>query len=359
MLSEANGSTSAIWIGVAVCLGTAAALLGRLLRLDFMTRPVQFYLAVGVGGLLVAIDAAARLDIVSGASTMLSEASASGRTWTLVLAMPLAAVAFVVAAHASAKRLIDDFAEPQVSVGASRGLRAIQALVDRHPVLRVSVLELKMLRRCAFPRYQFRGIGLLLVLLLLTVLLIPDDAYAFVTVLFVVIGFGLTYAQFAFAWNSDHFAGLFSLPISMDVHVHARWVVAMILTVAAAIAMTALAIVFTFSDPLAPLICSIFAIGCLNPALILTSVLWSKRVILNSGGMANLKAYSWNLYPVILGLWMGTQLLMTLTSLQVVMLTFFGFGMVGLVCQPTGLRGVAMTVRTNLPAMAERFRVAA
>lgn len=358
-LSEVYGSTSVIWIGVAVCLGTAAALLGRLLRLNLMTRPAQVYVIVGVAALLVGIDAAARLDLVYGASTILSQASASGRTWTLVFAMSLTAAAFVVAARASNERLTDDFAEPQVAIGASRSARSIQILADRQPVLRVAALELQMLHRCAFPRYQFRGIGLLLILLLSTVLLTPDDAYTFITVLFVVVGFGLTYAQFAFAWNSDHFPGLFSLPISMDVHVHARWLVAMVLTVVPAIAMTALAIVFTFSDPLAPIISSIFAIGCLNPALILTSVLWSKRVILNSGGMANLKAYSWNLYPVILGLWIGTQLLMTLTSLQVVMLTFSGIGMAGLVCQPTGLRRIAMTVRTNLPVMAERFRVAA
>lgn len=355
-LSGISGSTSVIWIGVAVCLGTAAALLGRLLRLNLMNRPVQFYAMAGAAALLVGIDAVARLDVVSGASTLLSQASASGRTWTLGLATSLMAAAFVVAARVSAKRLTDDIAEPQVSMGASRSAPSIQALANRHPI---AMLELRMLHRCAFPRYQFRGIGLLLLLLLSIVLLTRDDAYTFIAVLFVVVGFSLAYAQLAFAWNSDHFPGLFSLPISMDVHVYARWLVAMVLTVVPAIAMTPLTIVSNLGDPLAPMVCFLFAIGCLNPVLMLMSVLWSKRVFLDSGGIVNLKAYTWHLYLAMVGLWMGSELLVALTSQKKVLLVYLSLGVFGLLLQPTIVRRIAAAIRAVLPVMAERFRAAA
>lgn len=344
-----------LWLVGAAALGLSAFISGRQLRPKIIGRSAAFFGAITGIFMLGLVDAAAGFGVVTSLSGHLSAAFFTARPWAVVLSGTLLSVAIVTASFSSANRLryVDHTVLPS-AYGRPQGLAKL--IGDDRPVARLAALEMLMLRRCAYPQYQLRGIGLMLIVLLAIIAIMPEDNYDIVTLLFVVLGLAATYLQLAFAWNSEHFDGLFALPLGITAHVRARWIIAVLFTGASGIGACLVAWLFGVGSALAAVACVVFTIGVLTTPLMWFSALRSRSVALSGSALGNMQAFSWQLYPVGIGLWVGTQVLLFFTSELTLTILYLAAGAFGVLLQSQILRHVADSIRTRLPEMAERLR---
>ena len=355
-----GGSAVVVWTVGAGSLGAGAVFLGTRFRSTLLQRPLTFASFVMAGVVVVVADKVLESDLLREVSRTLEGALASGEGWSLALSFAVAAASLYAAAFGGAdvmRGARGACGEIDSTAADRRGSPVrLYWLCAGDPALRNASLELLMLIRCAYPRYQARGIGILLTCLLLLTSLIPEDAYRLVTILFVVCGFAATYAQVAFAWNSEHFHGLFSLPADATAHILARWMVGALLALPTTIVIMLVSMTVVDGHTLAAIASCLFTIGSIIPLLILMSIRWSRRIVLHGSGISNMKAYTWHLYAAVIAMWMGSQLLLTVTSEKTALLFYAATGLLGIFLSPLIARRLALELTINLPSMAERLR---
>lgn len=352
----AGGIVPGAWFAATILLATASALTAIHLHQLLRAGNRRFYALTAGIALTVFADAFAGGAIAAAFSQIVD-----GR-WGMPIGTVAVLGATLLTVSTRASHLEYDGGKDRLR-STPRGTASPVTRMERSiprgtagPVTRMAILEWKMLRRCSYPRYQARAIVLLLALLLILMVLTPDEAYGLITALFVVAGLAASYAQLAFAWNSDYFDGLMVLPVQLDTHVRARYLVGAVIATISAVVMLLVITVSGASSLLAVSACYTLTLGWLIAPLIRTSMAWSRPVSLDGSAIGNLKAYSWHLYPLAFALWIGTQLLISLTTIRTAALALFGLGAIGLLIQPAMLRRLALDLEANLPEMAERLR---
>lgn len=270
----------------------------------------------------------------------------------------LAAAAIVLLLLLSARKAAHMDTGPTLRPGhiPGRFFRGVEGPIDRSDVIRCMMLEVRLLRRCGYPRYVFRGMGIMIIFLLLLAIAHPEFGEGLVTPVFIIGGLPVSYAQLAFAWNSPHFDGLMHLPLEAEVHVTARTLLSLLLTTAS-LGLAMVLVPFNAADLSDVLAAYVFVCGTLVLPSISLSMRRSKSVDLDVTGFGNLRSFSWQFYIGGFVIWYGIAGLTALTSDFIARSVLAGTGILGLLLLPAGIQLLARRLNDDLATMAGRFRI--
>lgn len=228
----------------------------------------------------------------------------------------------------------------------------------RAPMLRELVhMELRLIVRNRTSRYLFVVLPFILLAMMIGILSMPDEIADHALIVFLVSVYApLTYLLLAISWNATHADGLFGLPLSIDMHVRARLLVAGVLSLPVGVLLTAMAALMNAELVLLPASATVFSLSAAGPPIFFVAVRYPSRFDVNASPFADFRKFTWPHYlvtaPILAVAW---ALHAVLPNIQFV-LAVTAVSLLAVPAVPYMLQRTAAELTKNVPAICKLYR---